>query len=325
MNKNEQETVYAVQQKPVAAVKFANLAIKAPSAETKILPVVPTPPAEDPEKVLKLQQQADFQKQAIARLAQGQLARNKSVIVPSAAAAVAATAEDSTGGLSGMTRQPSLRPTSTVSGGAPLTANPMRAQSIAQSTPVAATAASPSNVNTAAQAPVSLSRAPPISTSVLGLDSSRVSSMDDSDRANALRVQKILSYGPMSLQSPAPGFVLKTKRSDLTKIFVNVCTHPNVPYRPEDAPSSSGGSSYDLNKSVYMLVGPPLEYQNEKDKSYCVIYDIVVHPDEVYVCSIDSTGIARNRVSMRRLLPVNVAINVCLSSCRRSCATSRWS
>jgi hypothetical protein len=45
-----------------------------------------------------------------------------------------------------------------------------------------------------------------------------------------------------------------------------------------------------------MVVSTPLEYQNEKDGSYCIIYDCVVHPDEVFVCTINASGEARNRV-----------------------------
>lgn len=74
------------------------------------------------------------------------------------------------------------------------------------------------------------------------------------------------------------------------KIFINITTHQHVPYKTE------ASNDLDLSKTMYMCVNTPNEYQNEKDGNYCVIYDVVVHPSEVYICTIDSTGAARDRV-----------------------------
>ena len=124
------------------------------------------------------------------------------------------------------------------------------------------------------------------------------------DRMARARTDKLRSFGPLSLVTPDPGFVIKSKRKDLTKVFINVCSHTAVPYRvdPEPdggtVPSGSGhsGGNVDPSKQLYLLVGPPLEYQNEKDQSYCILYDILVHPDEIKVIFLDPTGAARKRV-----------------------------
>lgn len=143
------------------------------------------------------------------------------------------------------------------------------------------------------------------------------------------RVHRISSFGPIQLITPTPNFVLKTKRPDGIKIFVNFCVHSAVPYtvaahksggekkKPEvpqgENPLRSpvGSSSKESNNTdkntaeakapLYMLLGAPVEYQNDKDGGYCIIYDIVVHEDEVYVCSIDSTGEARNNLCTQGL------------------------
>eukprot|EP01038_Epipyxis_sp_PR26KG_P012427 gene12427-16671_t len=105
------------------------------------------------------------------------------------------------------------------------------------------------------------------------------------------KMQKIGSYGTMTIITPNPSFVLKTKRSDSTKIFVNVCTHPLVPYN----------TSKDKQRLVYMLVNSPVEHTNENDGSYCIIYDVVVSPDEIYVSSIDATGESRVQLCTQSL------------------------
>ena len=64
-----------------------------------------------------------------------------------------------------------------------------------------------------------------------------------------------------------------------------------MPFQPDR------DSAIDPKKEVFLVVSPPLEYQNEKDSSYCVLYDVVAHPDELHSVSIDATGAARHRVS----------------------------
>ncbi len=115
------------------------------------------------------------------------------------------------------------------------------------------------------------------------------------------RAHRLSRYGQMTTVTPTPGFVIKTKRlQNSIKIFVNICSNNTVPFKHE--PNSSANGTVDPNKPIYMVVSPPIEYQNEKDNSYCVIYDCVVHPDEIYVCTLDATGNARHRVSSLFLL-----------------------
>jgi len=96
--------------------------------------------------------------------------------------------------------------------------------------------------------------------------------IDEGESTDRKRVQLLQSFGILQVVTPTPAFVIKTKRMmDNTKVFVNVCSHDLVPYNRDD-------ESYLMS---YMLVGPPIEHMNEKDSSYCVVYDVVVHPDEI--------------------------------------------
>ncbi|MCL4419287.1 hypothetical protein M1146_04260, partial [Patescibacteria group bacterium] len=79
------------------------------------------------------------------------------------------------------------------------------------------------------------------------------------------------------------------------KIFINLCSHQIIPFKAEVR------STIDVHKTIFMLVSLPLEYQNEKDLSYCIIYDIVVNPDEIYMTNIDSSGAARHRICTQAL------------------------
>jgi hypothetical protein len=123
--------------------------------------------------------------------------------------------------------------------------------------------------------------------------------VDNFERDNIQRQQRLSRYGNMTVVTPTPGFVLKTKRNTGTKVFINICSHNAVPFKPEE---NAKANDVDENKLIYMLVGQPFEYQNEKDGSYCIIYDVIVHPDEVFASSINPTGTARNRVSSPRPL-----------------------
>lgn len=114
----------------------------------------------------------------------------------------------------------------------------------------------------------------------------------DTDVDTEERRRRMLYYGELRTITPSPGFVVKTKRSNGTKIFVNVCSSTAVPLKTE--PSST---RIDANKKIYMLVNTPVEHQNEKDGSYCVLYDVLVHPDELTVCALDATGAARARLN----------------------------
>jgi hypothetical protein len=117
---------------------------------------------------------------------------------------------------------------------------------------------------------------------------------NDFDKDNQARQNRLSKYGAMSTIVPTPGFVIKTKRNTGTKVFINICSHNSVPFKPE---TNSTANEVDPDKQLYMIISTPLEYQNEKDGSYCIIYDVVVHPDEVFVCTINSSGTARTRVS----------------------------
>ena len=116
---------------------------------------------------------------------------------------------------------------------------------------------------------------------------------DDDDVKNQQRLMHIASFGPIRIVKPTPSFVMKTKRHSGTKIFVNVCTHDFVPFKVMDS-----GAMNSNNVFTYMVVSAPLEHTNEKDSSYCVVYDVVVNAKVVSVSSSDESGRARAVVSI---------------------------
>ena len=121
-------------------------------------------------------------------------------------------------------------------------------------------------------------------------DFSTVQNVDDEEaRINRQRVQHSYSFGMLQVVTPTPAFVMKTKRMDNTKVFVNVCSHALVPYNGDDESDST--------KLIYMLVGAPIEHNSEKESNYCVVYDVVVHPKVVSSAVVDSRRKANSKVS----------------------------
>eukprot|EP00981_Chlorochromonas_danica_P006171 scaffold1302_cov165-Ochromonas_danica.AAC.5 len=118
----------------------------------------------------------------------------------------------------------------------------------------------------------------------------------DSPSAPSSRSKSLLTKYSQSMTSitPTPSFVVKTKRSSGIKVFINICSHNQIPYKAEGNVGDAT-NAFDKKKQIYMILNTPFEYQNEKDGNYCVIYDIIVHPSEIYVSTIDSTGVARDR------------------------------
>lgn len=114
--------------------------------------------------------------------------------------------------------------------------------------------------------------------------------VDAEDMKNKRRIQLLCTFGPMQVVVPKPSFVVKTKRVDGTKIFVNFCTHDLVPFNSRDEEISEN------RRLIYLLVGAPVEHTNERDNNYCVVYDVVLSAQEVEMANNDFTGDSRGRV-----------------------------
>jgi hypothetical protein len=151
----------------------------------------------------------------------------------------------------------------------------------------------------------------------------------DFERDNIARQQRLSKYGTMTVVNPTPGFVIKTKRNTGTKVFINLCSHASVPFKPEpvEGAGPAGANEVDANKVLYMIIGTPFEYQNEKDKSYCIIYDVLVHPDEIFVCTINASGLARHRLCVQVsavVVPLSLALSLSLSLSRSVSLLRLW-
>lgn len=190
---------------------------------------------EDQLKQIKLQQQQEFQKEALARIQQN----------PSLSSTLLPTSKKFT----------SITTNADDLGSTPMVTNPMLLQG-------------------------------------RGGGSEKMNSNGGSSRDSLISREKQGSN--YSVVVPNVGFVLKTKRNNGTKIFINICSHETVPYKAE---RSKNVVDLDEKKLIFIILNVPLEYQNEKDQSVCVIYDAVVHPEELIFSSNDSSGAVKHRVS----------------------------
>lgn len=100
---------------------------------------------------------------------------------------------------------------------------------------------------------------------------------------------------------PIPGFVLKTRRGDGSKVFVNICHHASVPQT-----SAFKGS----NRWPFMLASVAREWADGNNGS-AVVYDIVVHSAVMDDCLDDET---HNTKDMVRFVVLNILYitNSCL-------------
>lgn len=106
-----------------------------------------------------------------------------------------------------------------------------------------------------------------------------------------------------NLITPFPGIVIKTKRNqdNNMKVFINICSHEEIPYQEETMATSSNekDSSHYAEKTINMLINTPIEYENHKDHQLCIIYDIIIHPKELLFCQEHvNTPFAMKRVSI---------------------------
>jgi hypothetical protein len=121
----------------------------------------------------------------------------------------------------------------------------------------------------------------------------RASSIDDGfgDSISTLFI-------PAVSVEPIPGVVIKTKREDGTKIFVNVCHHSVIPVlNAENAyvnhPFYSDYlqlyfTQFTLNKARYVMHVAPLRETADKDGGTCFVSDVTVHSSVFEECSKDN-------------------------------------
>jgi hypothetical protein len=96
---------------------------------------------------------------------------------------------------------------------------------------------------------------------------------------------------------PIPGAVIKTKREDGTKIFVNVCHHALIPLFEASNPHLShpfypdylqlNFTQFTLNKARYVMHVGLLRETADKEGGTCFVSDIVVHSSVFAECSKD--------------------------------------
>jgi hypothetical protein len=95
--------------------------------------------------------------------------------------------------------------------------------------------------------------------------------------------------------SPTPGFVIKTKRKQGDKVFINVCEHYDIP-----TVSTAIGTLKSNLKWPAMITSPGRTFKDEdKEKGKiesAVLYDVVVHPSVLLLCQNDESLSTRDLV-----------------------------
>jgi len=101
--------------------------------------------------------------------------------------------------------------------------------------------------------------------------------------------------------APVPGFVIKTRMSEIkngevssTKVFINVCSHPDVTSPSVKKKFDERGEPVE-GLNIPISVGSP-RGGTDKEGSSCVIVDVVVHTDVVAAAAEDITGKYRDFV-----------------------------
>lgn len=87
-----------------------------------------------------------------------------------------------------------------------------------------------------------------------------------------------------------PGFVIKSKRVNGQKVFINVCDHPNIP-----PPTKKRGHK----KWPVFVLSPSCKVSVDKHAEECHVLDVCVHPTVMNECQQDTTGEAKEELCMK--------------------------
>jgi hypothetical protein len=102
---------------------------------------------------------------------------------------------------------------------------------------------------------------------------------------------------PAKTFEPLPSAVLKTKREDGTKIFVNICHHPLIPTLDGSSPYAShphyqdylqsNFTQFTLNKARFLMNVGTLRETADKEGGTCYVSDVIVHSSVLDECNKD--------------------------------------
>lgn len=87
-----------------------------------------------------------------------------------------------------------------------------------------------------------------------------------------------------------PGFVIKSKRMDGMKIFVNVCDHETVP---------SIDRAKNRKRWPLIVMGPTHKVSVDKHAEECHVFDVCVNPNVMEDCQDDGTGEVKESLCMK--------------------------
>jgi hypothetical protein len=115
----------------------------------------------------------------------------------------------------------------------------------------------------------------------------------------------VWKYGDVKVEKIQPVFTFEARSKDRTRVFVNLCTSPKVPYNlSPDAPHKRSTPLTRKGQDLILLIG---ERGLSDTVEGAMVYDVVVHPELLVRCDMDSTGVLKEKVcaevlrSIRRL------------------------
>jgi hypothetical protein len=115
----------------------------------------------------------------------------------------------------------------------------------------------------------------------------------------------VWKYGDVKVEKIQPAFTFEARSKDKTRVFVNLCTSPKVPFNlSPDAPHKRSTALTRKGQDLILLIG---ERGLSDTVEGATVYDVVVHPELLVQCGMDSTGVLKEKVcaevlrSIRRL------------------------
>jgi hypothetical protein len=115
----------------------------------------------------------------------------------------------------------------------------------------------------------------------------------------------VWKYGDVKVEKIQPAFTFEARSKDKTRVFVNLCTSPKVPFNlSPDAPHKRSTALTRKGQDLILLIG---ERGLSDTVEGAMVYDVVIHPELLMQCGMDSTGVLKEKVcaevlrSIRRL------------------------
>ena len=104
----------------------------------------------------------------------------------------------------------------------------------------------------------------------------------------------IWKYGTVKVEKITPTLCFEARNRDKAVVYVNICTSTAVPFNLNpDSPHKRHAALTKKNQELMLLIG---ERGISSTVEGAAVYDVVLHPTVLILCSADATGILREKV-----------------------------